>query len=289
MGQIKLVLTNEQLEVAKSKYKETTSLAKTSKFIGISATSLYKIFKENKIETPKQINNGEKIRKYALDHNYFENIDTRDKAYITGLLHADGFINLKSRQTRLKLTDLDLVKEVSSKIFKDRKLYLDSSSTKNGHKANLSLVITSQKIMNDCIKHGCVHQKTYNLEFPTTIPDELMCDYFRGFFDGDGCIYVNEGFSYRPGTMKIVATKKWVDKAKEFLHNKGIKSTIYGDKRHDNRVSDISVITTDDLVRFYNYLYKDIENQIYLKRKYLKYTDWVDFKKSANYERYNNL
>lgn len=268
-------------------YLNVKSLKETSKKFNISQTNLWKNFKEKGIIMDK--NNGkDKIRKYKLDENYFEKIDNRDKAYITGLLHADGFINLKNNQVRLKLTDLDLIKEISDKIFTNRKLYSDSS-LKNKHKPNLSLVISSKKIMNDCIKHGCVHQKTFNLQFPSTISKEFMGDYLRGYFDGDGHISIIEKFSYKPANFKIVSTVNWINKAMEWLKNNNIQAKIYYDKRHDNRVAGLHITDNKSLIRFYNLIYRDVDKELYLKRKYETYKKFVEFKKQLNKEKYDKI
>jgi len=270
-------------------YLEEKSLAKVADYYNISIGSLYNFLKKNNVDTTlDKVKQSSKVRKYKFDENYFENIDTRNKAYITGLLHSDGFINIKSNQVRLKLTDLELVKKVSDVIYENgRKLYFDSS-TKENHKPNLSLVVTSNKFMNDCIKHGCVHQKTFNLKFPTTIPEPLMGDYLRGMFDGDGCVHVNNNFKYRPATIKIVATKNWSLGLVEWLKERDIKSTIYDDKRHDDRVTGFTISNVQDVIKFYYLIYNNIENELFLDRKYEKYKDYINFK-IENTDEYINL
>ena len=169
------------------------------------------------------------------------------------------------------------MQEINSKIYKDRPLYTDSS-TKKGHKKNALLVITHSQIYTDVQKHGCCLDKTYNLKFPTTIPDKLMGDYLRGFFDGDGSIYIYEKKSYRPATVKIVATRKWAEGLINWLSHKDIKATIYNDKRHDKRITGFHICNVPDLIKFYNLIYEDLDNQIFLKRKYNTYSEYVNFK-----------
>lgn len=43
----------------------------------------------------------------------------------------------------------------------------------------------------DLSKHGCVPNKSLILKFPTTLPNELVNDFIRGYFDGDGSVYIN--------------------------------------------------------------------------------------------------
>lgn len=259
-------------------YLEVKSATLVSDKFGLSKSKVYRILRDNNVDTTiDRVKAGERVRKYKLDPYYFSEINTRDKAYITGILHSDGCITSTTKQVRIKLTDLELMREINSKIYKDRPLYTDSS-TKEGHKKNALLVITHSQIYADVQKHGCCLDKTYNLEFPTTISDKLMGDYLRGFFDGDGSIYIYEKKSYRPATVKIVATRKWAEGLIEWLHSENIKAAIYDDKRHDNRITGLYVCNVPDLIKFYNLIYEDLDSQIFLKRKYDAYTEYVNFK-----------
>lgn len=270
-------------------YIHFRSLSKVSKKYLLSASFIYRLLKNNNIDTKvDKIKAANSLRKYVCDEDYFEEINTRDKAYITGLLHSDGFINIKSRQVRLKLTDLDLVKSVADKICIDRKLYSDSSIKKE-HKPNLSFVVTSQKFMDDCIKHGCVHNKTFNLDFPITISDEFMGDYLRGMFDGDGHIGINRKLSYKPANFKIVATRKWIDKAIVWLSKNNIMSKFYDDRRHNDKLTGLHITDNISLIKFYNLIYNNVDNEMFLKRKYDVYTEFVNFKKQLNKLKYDKV
>jgi hypothetical protein len=46
----------------------------------------------------------------------------------------------------------------------------------------------------DLIKLGCVPNKTKKLQFPTIeqVPDNLLFSFIRGYFDGDGCIWIGK-------------------------------------------------------------------------------------------------
>jgi len=273
----KIIIEDQKLQSLFTFYSEVRSLTLVSERFGYTKSYIYRLLKENKIDTTlDRTKLGERIRKYSLDPYYFSEINSRDKAYITGMLHSDGCITRGTKQVRIKLTDIDLIEEINSKIYKDRPLYYNLATQKN--KRNGLLVITHSQIYEDVQKHGCCLDKTYNLEFPTTIPKEFMGDYFRGFFDGDGSIYIYEKKMYRPATVKIVATRKWALGAVKYLKYLNIDSALYDDKRHDNRITGLHICNVPSLLDFYRLIYSDIKDQIFLKRKYEKFSDYFNFK-----------
>ncbi len=42
----------------------------------------------------------------------------------------------------------------------------------------------------DLCKHGCVPNKSLILEFPKTVPSDLIHHFIRGYFDGDGSVFI---------------------------------------------------------------------------------------------------
>ena len=68
-----------------------------------SVKTIYDIIKRNGI---KKVGN----KKYQVDDNYFNLIDTEEKAYWLGFLYADGYVRMKdsrSGQLKLKLSSKD--------------------------------------------------------------------------------------------------------------------------------------------------------------------------------------
>jgi len=95
------------------------------------------------------------MRKYKLNENYFELIDSEEKAYFLGLLYVDGYIN-----ERLNLVDLTLHqqdKEILDKLVNI--LYPEGRPLKIIREKYLRLVINSKKLVNDLKRHGCFQKK----------------------------------------------------------------------------------------------------------------------------------
>src|ERR1035437_1132855 len=130
---------------------------------------------------------------YTFDEHYFDNIDTKDKAYILGFLFADGY-NYECRGViSLSLAQRD--KEILDKIneilhsnrplqFIDMKKYHKEQTHQNQYRLNLSNRHTSMTLK----KLGCSQCKSKTLLYPTFLTPEFTHHFIRGYFDGDSCI-----------------------------------------------------------------------------------------------------
>ena len=113
------------------------------------------------------------------------------------------------------------------------------------------------------IIHGCHPNKTFELKFPTFLPNELKSHFIRGYIDGDGCIYVNN----KKISLEVLGTNEFLKGYKEWA-NEG-NSKIYNcSKSEIKRVINSNKQALNILER----IYKDAT--IYLERKYKKYIDF---------------
>ena len=146
---------------------------------------------------------------YDLNENYFENIDTEQKAYFLGFIFADGNIQLRQVNTnkyRLRIGLRNKYSEIALlNTFKNELMYegdIRIETKKNGYEVCI-LDINSKKLITDLIKHGVNGNKTRIIKFPTTVPRCLIRHFIRGFFDGDGCIRERKS---RPNGFQINIT-----------------------------------------------------------------------------------
>lgn len=130
-------------------------------------------------------------KKYTINEQYFENIDTPNKAYVLGLWYADGNNYIGDDNSyRVSIKQCEANKDVIYKIANE----LDSTypikeyiPEKGSHQ--FILTIYSKKMSEDLTKLGCVPRKSLVLEFPTNIQQNLIPHFIRGYFDGDGCVW----------------------------------------------------------------------------------------------------
>jgi hypothetical protein len=121
-----------------------------------------------------------------LNHDYFKEIDTKEKSYWLGFLSADGYID--NKRGRLSL---DLAKKDLSHLEK----FCDSiGANKNKiknriHKCgseSVSIRITSRKFISNLENNGCKNDKTFNLRLPNLSSRDLDLAFLFGLYDGDG-------------------------------------------------------------------------------------------------------
>lgn len=262
--------------------KITRSIKKTSENLNLTYIVVHNIAKKY----PELFDRG--WTKNPPREDIFD-MQTSESAYITGVLHSDSHIR-KNGVITIKSTDLDWLEEIREIIFPNTtrgvKIYNDNNQN---HKSAGLLFMHNNKLLEDANINGCFNNKTYDLDFPTTIPDELMGDYLRGFFDGDGCIYVYDKYKCKSALVSISTTKQWSEGLIKWLRNKNIKAVIYEDKRHDNRIGALTISNIPDIIRFYNLIYNNIEDKLFLYRKYEKYTNYIKFKKEKYPKKYGTI
>lgn len=122
----------------------------------------------------------------SLVPGYFKVIDTPMKAYLLGLLAADGFISGKN-QLCLALRDYD---KSAVELLRDElapRARLASYLTREGNEMVLFRV-QSADLAADVAAHGIVPSKSLITRWPEHLPYEFENSYVGGYFDGDGSV-----------------------------------------------------------------------------------------------------
>ena len=104
--------------------------------------------------------------------------------------------------------------------------------------------------------------KTYVLEWPNDLSDELIPHFLRGFMDGDGTIGHNR--------LGWVGTVMMMDKIKSILHDVfDIDANM--EDTNNNIIKRLMVYRRSDIKRILDWIYKDADMK--LERKYQKYLE----------------
>jgi hypothetical protein len=211
-----------------------------------------------------------RIRKHNCNEDYFEKIDSNEKAYWLGLLFADGYVR-KRKQFNGKHKQGGTV-GISLKNGDEyllEKLIIDLGSTYKLTKQikdeflSYKLEVNSSKMADDLINLGCIPNKSLIL-MPPNLKDKFIPHFIRGYFDGDGSIGKYGGrlkFSLL-GTNELLV---WV---LNFFKNKGMKTTPKISKKKN--IHSIQVNSKLDIELIKNILYNS-SNDYYLKRKKEKF------------------
>lgn len=199
----------------------------------------------------------------------FESIETEEQAYITGLLFADGYMTHMQVGLKLKISDILLVKYIRD--------YFSSEITLNVESKSCGFVISSDRACKNLKKLGKV--KTGE---PIHIPQmnkSLIRHFIRGYFDGDGTIFVckNNNVKFFKSNICCVTTSI-LEEIQKLLQENNICSTINKENRKGKTMKipegtcvcsfdmyRLFIRKKDSMERFYHYLYDDCN--IWLERK----------------------
>ena len=253
-------------------YLSGKSMRQIEKDYGVSRQTTAKFLEKNNIKKDK----GNHYRKYYHNFDYFENIDTEDKAYWLGFIFADGHItNNDNRygQDQFGISCAEKDKEILSKFL----VSIEANNPiliykrKNNEGQPLCRVqLTSQKTVNDLIDKGCFKQKTLILKPPKKVPQTLIRHFIRGFFDGDGSITKTynkkqDRIIYGINFTSTIEICEWLQQIFNFgsvILEKRRKNTYYFSFGGNNQIK-----------YFYHFLYDNAT--IYLDRKYNRFQEFL--------------
>jgi hypothetical protein len=118
----------------------------------------------------------------AIRHDYFSIVDTPLKAYVVGLLAADGTVSSDEPRIRLKLhvKDACLVELVRNELAPCTPLQQRAVAIQFG--------VSSPQLVADLARFGVVPRKSYCLQWPADLSSVLHHAFLLGYFDGDGSL-----------------------------------------------------------------------------------------------------
>jgi len=123
---------------------------------------------------------------------------TTESAWVLGLWFTDGNVNSAGYISHLTQKDKELLDNVARIIAPGdlaQRIKMDDHVGAWGHKS-FRLRISSKDFAHSLSRFGINSNKSKVMEFPT-IPEDLLADFMRGVFDGDGSI--SRAPRYRPG------------------------------------------------------------------------------------------
>ena len=205
----------------------------------------------------------------------FKLIDTLEKAYMLGMLQADGamIINIRAQSvcTKLKLKAedkylLDSIHKMWS-FFTEPKLEVHKSGKKSYY-----IYSYNRELYNDLTMNGILPRKSYknaNNSFIPSLDNNLFISYLLGMLDGDGTIQTDKN-----GHIRIDLVGKTEELFKELVERLGtfnIKSKLYY-----RRDKDYYMIRISDKPSVKALIEKFSKCPMCLERKFKKYfnIDW---------------
>lgn len=248
-----------------------SSIRKVSKMFNIDRRRLSKLLKTKNIEIVNH-----KSRKYYCNFNYFDTIDSEEKAYWLGFILADGCID-KQNKFEISLKEDDkYILEAFNKCLESTYPILESKSSGGfGIPESIFsvLIIQNEYFVASLKEYGIIHNKSLyaTFNYNNKIPAKYMNAYLRGIFDGDGWFVDSR---HTKGKSKEIGFCGTEDVCLGI--QKVLKDTFGMNYRvtQDKSIYRIRICSTANILKLYNFMYKDAT--YFLKRKYDKLKLFAD-------------
>jgi len=204
------------------------------------------------------------------NENFFKKWSPK-MAYVLGFFTADGNMIKNKRGAHFiefQISDKTLLEKIRKALNSNHKITARKRNDKQ--KNSYRLQIGNKTIFNDLLKLGLTPNKSKTINMPH-VPKKYLSHFVRGYFDGDGNVTISE---YKRADRKnqnyttilsgfTSGSKKLLESIyatlKKFAHTSG--GTLYYHKGYRLYFS------VKDSLALYNYLYKNLNNNLYLQRK----------------------
>lgn len=256
-------VTQEFLDILRKEYEGGMAIKQLDKKYHTDARYLFKKHGIT-LRTKEEIKGWrEKYRPGRMQLNFtFENITKESEAYITGFMFADGYIAGNQLGFRLKHLDVEIVKRIKN--------FFNENISLRKEKASIGFVVSSTLVLKNLGHLGMDGRKTENPRRLPPIENSLIRHFIRGYFDGDGTIFVCNERSNKYLKCNICCTNIGIlEDFQEILGKEGIHSTINMEKRKgktmwcvDHYVESnfdmyrLFIRRKEDLYKFYKFLYE---------------------------------
>lgn len=256
--------TDEQINILKTNY-QILSYSQLCNLIG-------KTEKAIKVKAHKL---GIKKKPTYFNRDAFNKIMTEDDAYWLGFMFADGYVVKRDKFSyfgiELRKSDISHLRKFNIYLNGNLEIYTRHRESqiecRDVSYDTATILVTSDQIVDNLIHHGCIPRKSFVIDKPVDITDDLTIPFIRGYFDGNGSFGVYNNGQYDVVKFNIsCASIKFLEWIKEYLLHYNIKTTIVKDKNaYKLSASSKSAKIFIDMI--YN------NSSIYLERKYEKYIE----------------
>lgn len=194
----------------------------------------------------------------GLVENYWQIIDSPDKAYFLGLLLTDGNISGNLVRLELHIHDIEILQTFLKYTNNQNQIYC------NKNRPHCSFQVKRKQWVTDLAQYGMIANKTYTVTYPNGISDALTSHFIRGLIDGDGWI------SYKAHSIGFCGNEPLVKAVRDILVE---KLGVYCVKilHTSEHLWQISWAGKSDVRKIGHFIYKD-KSDLYLKRKYEHFT-----------------
>lgn len=215
-------------------------------------------------------------RNYTIDEHFFDDINTEEKAYLLGILYADGGNVGHSVLLSLKSDDKLHLQTLNS-TFQNKPIKTYSTKTTE----YCRMEISNKHMVQRLVKCGIVPRKSLILTFPSEniLPKCMIKHFIRGYYDGDGCLVINKNQIGGKGYFSIVSTFSFLTEIQSIIkENTGSNTQIVNinslKNKNNKSTKRLVCCGNNQILKILKWLYTDAT--IYLNRKFNKYTELIE-------------
>ena len=288
MFNLKLFNMTEFQQIVINLVEEGLTISEIAKQLGknqSSVSSVVKIF--NLTPKKKYIN--------TINHTFFDEIDTPEKAYLLGFFIADGCINTDNERSKGRFSinqsedDREIVEAFKKYLQVPSDIQIINNQSGVKHRKTQYRLRWTSPYMRDILtqKYNITSNKTLDVEFQfpiELISIELQNHFVRGFIDGDG--YMGDNGQEGNFSISIVGTSipfivqigDLISKATDMtysIHKVQGKSCDY----YSLRWSCDRINKLEKIAKLRTYLYNNAS--IYLKRKKDKIDHYIEYRANS--------
>ena len=193
---------------------------------------------------------------------------SHDMAYVLGFLYADGNIIKTKRGTHFIAfysADEILLQSIRTVLESDHVLAKRSSVSGEVFR----LQIGSKEWFDDLCELGLTPNKSKRMQMPV-IPSEYFGDFLRGYFDGDGNVWIGSIHKDRLRTPLSIQTTftsgsfEFLESVRQRLHQLGLSGGSLFRSNHGNYSR--LTFSKQDTLKIFNIMY-NAPHKLHLKRK----------------------
>ena len=238
------------------------------------ATLKVKVTAERK-SIAQSVNGAKRPPKRNVDAAYFTNPSTPEAAYVLGLLWADGYLLKKKGSYKIRLENLTADAATFRPVLFQAGRWTESSRERPGRQSQTTFTTSNRDLHEFLSSNDYLVKSSASADsILATIPEALRCFWFRGYFDGDGCFYLNTAQHLYQVSFAGSYSQNWTF-VTTLLDSLNIKHQIVRReqmRKHapSTRSSVVRFGGKDQLLRFGRYIYSGIPT-IGLNRKRRKF------------------
>lgn len=208
----------------------------------------------------------------AVDKDFFKKWSPK-MAYVLGFFAADGYITVNRRGGQfwgIQIADKVLLLKIRKAVGAEHKIGRRKKS--DNESTIYRLQIGSIEMCDDLRRLGFKERKTKSLAVPV-VPNNYFADFTRGYFDGDGNVWV--GYVHKKRITKLLAirtvftscSKNFLEILRQGLECRGVGNGVLAKGKGSYYRLTYSIHGS---LKLFNFMYNpnsDVSNNIFLNRK----------------------